>query len=45
MGINVSKSKLVSLTDAHERLVVTHPDKNPVEYNLGLYPFNLKMQV
>lgn len=36
MGINVSKSKLVSLTDAHERLVVTHPDKNPVEYDLGL---------
>lgn len=36
MGINVSKNKVVSLTDAHERLVVTALDKNPVEYDLGL---------
>lgn len=36
MGIDVSKKRVVSLNDGHDRLVVTAPDKNPVEHDLGL---------
>ena len=41
MGIDVKKNrrektKQVSLNEAHDKLVVTEPDKNPVEHDIGL---------
>lgn len=35
MGLNISKKKVVSLNDNHDRLVVTDPLKNPVEHDIG----------
>lgn len=36
MGIDVSKRKVVSINEGHDRLVVTEPSKNPVEYDVGI---------
>jgi len=36
LGIDISKKKVVSLNDEHDRLVVTEPSKNPAEYDVGI---------
>jgi predicted amidophosphoribosyltransferase len=36
LGIDVSKRKAVSVNERHDRLVITEPSKNPVEYDIGI---------